>query len=329
MLQIFNEEKKRIATIENVSDLCIEKTLEFGDQKITFNYPINGSHVEDLKVENYVRTKTEEYVIKSVSESDTKNEYIAQLNIEELESKQFISGFLQTEQTIAQCLIVAFADTPWKIGVCEITKRRTIKKDSQCNAWEILKDCVSTYRCEIKINTLLKTIDIYEKIGVDKGSYFMEDLNLKKLNRKITTYDFFNVIVPLGKEDIGILVDGKNYIENFQYTSKRIKRIWKDERYTDAAALREDAEAKVEEASRPLVAYSADVIDLAKNNNVYKNIVDYDIGDYVTIISKAKKIKTKQRIVKMKEYPSNAQKNTVELSNARKTFAELQKSANS
>lgn len=327
MLQIFDEEKKRVATIGTISDLCIEKTLEFGDQKITFNYPINGSHVEDLKVENYVRTKTEEYVIKSVSEGDEKNEYIAQLNIEELESKQFISGFLQTEKTISQCLSVAFADTPWKLGICAITKRRTIKKETQCNAWEVLKDCISTYRCEIKINTLKRTIDIYEKIGVDKGSYFMEDLNLKKLNRKTTTYDFYNVIIPLGKDDLGILIDGKNYIENFQYTSKRIKRIWKDERYTDEDALREDAEAKVEESSRPLVAYSADVLDLVKNNVVYKSIIDYDIGDYVTVISRSKKIKTKQRIVKMKEYPNNAQKNTVELSNARKTFAELQKSA--
>lgn len=326
MLQIYNEDKKRIATITNVSDLCIEKTLEYGDRKITFKYPRSDVFAEELKVENYIRTKEDEYVIKSVSEDTERNEYIAQLNIEELESKQFISGFTSNEQMIKDTLTVAFKNTPWKIGTCEITKKRTIQKDSQCNAWEVLKDCISTYRCEIKINSLEKTIDIYEKIGVDKGAYFMEDLNLKKLNRKTTSYDFFNVIIPLGKDDLSMSVGGKNYIENFQYTKKRITRIWKDERYTNVEALIEDATAKVEESSRPLVAYSADVYDLVKNNSVYKNVLDYDVGDYITIISKEKKTRTKQRIVKLKEYPMSSQKNNVELSNARKTFVELQKS---
>ena len=52
--------------------------------------------------------------------------------------------------------------------------------------------------------------------------------------------------------------------------------------------------------------------------------MDYGIGDTVTLISKQKGIKDKQRIVKIVEYPESPEKNTVELSNVNKTFAEIQ-----
>ncbi len=324
MLQIYDDKKKRVALIENVTDLCIETTLEYGDKKLSFKYPISGSHVNDLKNEYYIRTKKDEFVLKSVADGSTMNEYIAQLNIEELQSKQFTKGFECVEKTVRDCLTTAFMETPWSIGVCDVEKKRTIRKESQCNAWEIVKDCVSTYRIEIRIDSINKVIDIFEKVGSDKGSYIMEGLNLKKLSRKKTTYDFFNVIIPLGKDNIGIDVLGKNYIENYQYSSKRITRVWKDERYTNTTSLYEDAKAKVDEASKPLEAYSAEVSDLAKQKEIYQ-IIDYGVGDVVTLISNSSKIKTKQRIVKLKEYPKTPSKNSVELSTAKKTFAEIQK----
>ena len=87
----------------------------------------------------------------------------------------------------------------------------------------------------------------------------------------------------------------------------------------------EDAEAKLEEMSKPYRAFTADVVDLARMSKIYKEILSYGIGDTITLISKKTRIKEKQRIVKITEYPEKPEKNTVEISNARKTFAELQK----
>ncbi len=326
MLQLFNEQKQRIALLDDGSDLCIEKTLEYGDKKLSFKYPRNGSHVEDLKNENYIRTKTDEFVIKSVADGEELNTYIAQLNIEELESKQYVYGYKSTEQTIKYCLTDVFKDTGWTVGVCNITKKRTIEKEESCTAWELVKSCIETYRVEIDIDSINKRIDIYEKLGNDKGSYIIEGLNLKKLSRTKTTYDFFNVIIPIGKDGLEINVNGKNYIENHAYTSKRIVRIWKDERYTNVESLIEDATAKVAESSMPVEAYSVDIIDLAKQSESYE-IFDFDLGDVVALISKTNKIKAQQRIVKIKEYPKEPKKNSVELSTAKKTFSQIQKSA--
>lgn len=211
--------------------------------------------------------------------------------------------------------------------MCQITKKRTINKDEETTAWNVLQDCLSTYRVECKIRSLEKTVDIYEQIGADRGRYFIEGLNLKKLTVTSDTYDFYTRLIPLGKDGIGIEWLGKPYLENYQYSSKIKTYVWSDERYTNTTSLIEDGIAKLEEMSKPYVAYTADVIDLARQSEKYSNVFDFDIGDTVWMISKKTHTKEKQRIVKLTEYPESPQNNTVELSNATKTFAEVQQEA--
>ena len=193
-------------------------------------------------------------------------------------------------------------------------------------AWDVLQSCLSTYRCECEIDTLKKRVNIYERIGRDRGCYFVEGLNLRKLEATSDTYEFYTRIIPIGKDGITIeWLHGKEYLENHQYSSKVKTYTWKDERYTNTTSLMEDAEAKLEELSKPYKVYAADVADLAKANPEYRNILDYGIGDTVMMVSKHLRVREKQRIVKIVEYPEAPEKNTVELSNTTKTFAEVQK----
>lgn len=324
-MQIFDENKNRIGTLTGFKERSITTTLDSGDKEMSFQYPATGEKVDALKPECYLRTKTDEFVLKQIDESDDFNTYTATLNVEELESKVFTTGFEMIEKTIRECLENAFAGTGWSIRNCEITKRRTIRETDQQTGWTILQKALSTYRCECIIDTLQKAIDIYDRIGEDKGAYFIEGLNLKKVTRKSDTYDFYTRIYPIGKDGLTPeTVLGKDYIDNHQYSNKVKACVWKDERYTEVQSLIEDAEAKLEEISKPYKQYTAEVQDLAKQSDIYKNILDYGIGDTVTLISKQKGIKDKQRIVKIVEYPESPEKNTVELSNVNKTFAEIQ-----
>ena len=324
-MQIFNDKKERVGILKGFKDRKIVKTLDSGDKELTFKYPSDGKQVDLLKEEYYIRTKEDEYVIRKTGTQF--NEYTAQLNVEELEGAVFPYGFESKEQTIRACLEFAFEGTGWKVDVCQITKKRTINKDEETNAWKILQDCLSTYRTECKINSLTKTIDIYEQIGSDRGRYFIEGLNLKKLTVTSDTYDFYTRLIPLGKDGIGIEWLGKPYLENYQYSSKIKTYVWSDERYTNTTSLIEDGIAKLNEMSKPYVAYAADVIDLARQSEKYSSVFDYDIGDTVWMISRKTRTKEKQRIVKLTEYPEAPQNNTVELSNATKTFAEVQQEA--
>ena len=326
-MQIFNDKKQRVGILKGFKDRKIVKTLDSGDRELSFKYPSDGEMVDRLKEEYYIRTKDDEYVIRKKKTGAQFNEYTAQLNVEELEGAVFPYGFESKEQTIRACLEFAFEGTGWKVGVCQITKKRTINKDEETNAWKVLQDCLSTYRTECKINSLTKTIDIYEQIGSDRGRYFIEGLNLKKLTVTSDTYDFYTRLIPLGKDGIGIEWLGKPYLENYQYSSKIKTYVWSDERYTNTTSLIEDGIAKLDEMSKPYVAYAADVIDLARQSEKYSSVFDYDIGDTVWMISRKTRTKEKQRIVKLTEYPESPQKNTVELSNATKTFAEVQQEA--
>lgn len=326
-MQIFNDKKERVGILKGFKDRKIVKTLDSGDKELIFKYPSDGKQVDLLKEEYYIRTKEDEYVIRKRKTGTQFNEYTAQLNVEELEGAVFPYGFESKEQTIRACLEFAFEGTGWKVGVCQITKKRTINKDEETNAWKVLQDCLSTYRTECKINSLTKTIDIYEQIGSDRGRYFIEGLNLKKLTVTSDTYDFYTRLIPLGKDGIGIEWLGKPYLENYQYSSKIKTYVWSDERYTNTTSLIEDGIAKLDEMSKPYVAYAADVIDLARQSEKYSSVFDYDIGDTVWMISRKTRTKEKQRIVKLTEYPESPQNNTVELSNATKTFAEVQQEA--
>lgn len=326
-MQIYNDKKKRVGVLKDFANRSITSTLDTGDKELAFEYPADGPMVEELREECYIRTKTDEFVLKAVERGEKKNKYTATLNIEDLEGTVFPGGFETVELTITDALNFAFKDTGWKVGTCEIMKRRTIRIEESTTAWAVLQQSLSTYRCECKIDSLTKTVNIYEQVGEDKGCYFMDGLNLRKLTLKSDTYDFYTRIYPIGKDGLTPF-EALNvpYIENHQYSEKVKSYVWKDERYTRTTSLIEDATAKIEEMSRPYKAFTADVVDLAKRSKKYKNILSYGIGDTITLIAKKNRVKEKQRIVKITEYPEHPEKNTVEISNARKTFAEIQKS---
>lgn len=325
-MQIYNDRKKRIGTLTGFKNRTITKILDSGDRELSFEYPANGRMAGFLKEEYYIRTKEDEFVLKAVEAGEQYNKYTAALNVEELEGQCFPYGFESQEQTVRACLEFAFEGTGWTVGTCTVTKRRTIDIGEAATAWDVLQSCLSTYRCECDINTLQKKVNIYTQIGSDRGCYFMEGLNLRKLTANSDTYEFYTRIIPLGKDGITIeWLHGKEYLENYQYSGKVKTYTWKDERYTNTTSLMEDAAAKLEELSKPYKVFSADVTDLAKANPEYKAILDYGIGDTVTMVSKRTRMREKQRIVKIVEYPETPEKNTVELSNTTKTFAEVQK----
>ena len=97
--------------------------------------------------------------------------------------------------------------------------------------------------------------------------------------------------------------------------------IWKDESYTDAAALKEDAEAKLKDLSKPEVSYSADIIDLARQRAGYDDF-SFSLGDTITLIDAATGIREKQRIIKLIQYPQNHTKDECELANKLPSFEE-------
>lgn len=323
---LYNDEHVKICTMSGYKERCITSTLKTGDKELTFKYRKNLKYEDEIKEEAYIRTKTDEFVIKKIEPADGWNTCTAQMNVEELEGKPFPTGFITTEQTADACINTAIEGTGWTVIRCEIKKKRTVKIENNCSAWEVIQSAITTYRCEISFDSIGKTVSIYEKIGKDSGVYFVERLNIKKLQIQSDSYNFATRMIPVGKDGLMINVDGKNYVENFQY-SKKVKTVsWKDERYTVESSLQEDAEAKLDEMSKPYKSYTVEIRDLAAAKpEEYGEILSFSLGDTAMLISKKEKIREKHRIVKMYEYPENTDKNKCELANTRLSFEELQK----
>ncbi|GAA0762381.1 phage tail protein [Clostridium sartagoforme] len=321
MLQLYDVNRIKIKGLVAYKDYCIESVLKTGDKTLSFLYPKRLG--KEIKNEGYIRTKTDEFVIKSIDNSGDWITVNTSLNVEDLEGEARES-FTCLEETISKCLDLALAGTGWTANVTGVTKKRTVRM-TNCNSWDIIQQARKTYLVEYKFDTINKIIYVKEKQGQDKGTYFTEDLNLKKLDINNDSYDFFTRIKPIGKDGLKIDANGKDYLENYQYSKKVKTLIWKDERYTVASSLLEDATIKLNELSKPRVAYAVDIIDLAKLNTKYKNILDYSLGDTIYLVSKENGVREKQRIVKIKEYPDEPERNTCEVANTILNFEDIQK----
>ena len=306
LIQIYN--KGHVKTnAYNTTDL--KETIELADKDIYFTMPLSCIGVAEN--EGYIRTKQDEYVIKTVKPNKTSITIEAVLNLENLQGKPW-ENFSSVEQTIDDCVKLAIAGTGWNVIASGLKKKRTIRK-SGTDALAIIKQCLKTYICEVEFDTINKTIHFVEKRGSNKGSYAMEDFNNTAIALDSNSDKFYTYIIAYGKA-------GKDQIhctiENHQYSNKMIGLYWKDERYTVLEDLKADATYKLNELSKPRKSYSveADFFD--------KNI---EIGDTIKLISKEKNIKESQRVTKIVRYHDELGKDTIEVANTMLSFEDIQK----
>ena len=324
MLKLKDKNKKLIAGLINYKDLCIESVLATGDKTLSFSLHKKDKFYNLIEEECYIETKEAEFVVKARDVGVNYTRFDCVLNLEELEANIF-DRFESVEQPITASLNLAIVGTGWTVKNNTLKKKRTVRCTNK-NALEIVQEIKKTYRVDIVFNTLKKQIEVYEHLGEDKGTYFIDSLNLIALQIQSDSYKFATRIIAEGKDGLTFedINNGKNYVENYQY-SRKVKTIyWKDERYTIKENLLEDARAKLEELSKPFRSYSASILNLAELNPKYKNILDYQLGDTITLLSKNNKVKDKQRIVKTLEYPQDHSRDTVELANAVLKFEDIQ-----
>lgn len=328
LLKIYDKTHNLIGYIRKIRDVCTESTLEDGSETLSFTYL---AQYHNLDAEYYVETADGEYVIKEISESsDGFPEFIAVQNREELWAKDYKS-FSVTDSTIYDAARLACAGTGWVINVPDegsekyISKKRNAGMLDVSNADDVLQKLCTAFMLEIQYDSKNKRISFYEKRGVDRGVYFKDGLNLKKLTHKRDTYDLYTRIRPTGKNGLTIAKanDGVEYLENHTYSSKNRTYVWDaGDDYTDAQALKDDAELMLADLAAPVDTFEADLIDLANQSSKY-SVLSYNLGDRIKLIDSRTGTSVIRRIVKITRYPENPEKNTAEISSPILTFADL------
>lgn len=323
LLKLYNKEHVAIDALTNIKDLKFEYVLS-GEDLLEFSLSISDEKIGLLEEEGYIRTKDNEYVIKAIDPNDNFKRFSCNINVEALVGKA-IASFDTSNNNVNDTIRLAIAGTGWILADNNITKRRTVRL-TNTNALEVLREVRKVFRVDIRYDAINKIIYVYEQFGEDRGVYFSDELNLKSFSIPSDTYDYVTRLYPKGKDGLTIasINNGKEYIENFQYSNKVLELIWEDNRYTDVNSLKEDAEIKLDELSKPKRTYQASISDLAKQSEEY-NFLDFFLGDTITLLSKQEKFRDKQRIVKYIQYPDDPSQNSCELGNTTLTFEELQK----
>lgn len=322
MLKLYDQNKNPLGYIMKYGDdLCIESDLSNGDKSLSFTYL--AKNPKDIKNEYYIETKDDRYVVKEVGVSSNGfPEFKCQLDLEDLEADMF-ENFSAMNCTLEDAANLALAGTGWTVNT-EIAKLRSVAT-MKATPLTILGKIRDAWMCEIQYDNKNKIVYFKNKLGEDKGVYFTRSLNLRKVELTSDSYDYYTRIIPIGADGLRItdVNGGKKYVENYQYSNKVRTLIWEDSSYEDAMALLEDAEKKLEDLSKPKKSYSADVVDLAKQNPNH-SILSYSLGDTVLLLDERTGIKDKQRIVRLTEYPRKPENNSCELSNITLTFEEQQ-----
>lgn len=295
--------------------LCVETAIN-GEDQISFSCPKSYN----LKMEEYVRTRDNEYIVKEITNdvNQDKVKVVAKINVEELKGA-VIETYLLDSDTMLTGMRQAFTrliDKGWTVQANAdqvLTKRRTLRL-SRTTVWNVFQELVNLFQYECTIDAINKVVTINSEIGKDRGTYFMEDLNITSLDSQSDTYDLVTRIYPVGANGINIssVNDGKLYVDNNEYTDKVLAVYWEDNRYYHPSELLEDAIAKLEKLAIPTRSYDVAVETLG----------DVQLGDSILLISKSLGIKEKHRVISMKRFPQDPGKDTLVLSNKTEDLTE-------
>lgn len=323
MVKLLNINKQTLNLIpkEGLRDYYIETNLETADKLIHFF--VLRDNAQGAIQENYIQTEDDLYVIKEVNRSDANwVEVFGKLDTDALKATVH-QKYDSTEQDISVVLAGLLGGTGWTYQLHDLpSKRRTVRMEDS-NTHSIILSAMKTYGYEVEFSTLDKKVHVYQTIGEDRGAYVYSDLNIRNLELQADTYDFATRLYAYGAEGLTFadINGGKEYVSNHNHSTKIIEAVWRDDRYTDKASLKADAEKRLEILAQPRLSYTVDVIELAKLSNTY-SILDFRIGDSVAIIDRVNSLRDYQRITKLTDYPITPEKNKVELANVKITMVE-------
>lgn len=260
------------------------------------------------------------YLVKGINERKTTTTINAELNLSGLDSKGYTEFTRKTESFYNICRDI-LDGTGWSIVDAELVSKRTTIELKDVTTREILEHCTNStaYNTCYRFDTLNKKIFCIKPQNntAPTGTYFTDELNLTDMTFKGSSSGLVTKLYAFGKDglDISSVNGGKRYVENHTYTDKVIVDIWRDDRYTDAQSLFDDAVVKLAALAVPERSYTAKIIDLAKAKpEKYGDILKYDLYDVVTLIDRKRKNRINHRIVEVKEYPADSTLNTVTMS---------------
>ncbi|MCI1966858.1 MAG: phage tail protein [Oscillospiraceae bacterium] len=310
MLSIYdNGQKCPITDMKNFSITHIDggfDTLEFDLQPDSETY----THVAE---ENRVEYRDNGYLVKYIDQPGSWVTIDCEVDLDFLKEnfhKAYDSGSVTLSALLSSLL------PGWTVSGYDPEIRRTIHLENATD-YDVIKQALSTYSVAFEWHTVKKSVVVLNPNNTTpSGEYLTDELNLRGLGFKGKTDEFITRLYPYGKGGMTIadVNDGKEYVENHQYSDKVVCGYWSDERYTVPESLKADAIARLASLSAPVRSYECDVIDLQKLDGVKYKDFEFSMYKVVTLIDRRRKVRLDHQIMEYKEYPKEPQRNVLTLS---------------
>lgn len=263
---------------------------------------------EEVTVEGFENR----FIVKQIDEHSDFVTVKCKLDLDEW--KQVIKkNYRPTNSTIEQVLN-QLIPSGWTIdygtGV-DTTKRTTVEEYEgrpfrAAVPYDIMPKVSTAFGMVFNYDVINKKLSVINPDSYEaSGEFFSEDVNMKSIGFNGSTEGFATRLYPYGKSDedtgeyltIASVNDGKEYVEDNSYSSKIVSICWVDERYTDPASLKADAEAKLKAVAEPLRSYTCDVLNFDEDFWLYK---------VVTIIDVNREQRIDHQVVSYREYEDHS-----------------------
>nr|DAT26646.1 MAG TPA: tail protein [Caudoviricetes sp.] len=268
-------------------------------------------------------TERQRWTVKSISGSAKTAKIACMLDLAEWQTELRV-GYNSQERT-AGVVLNGILPSGWtaidKTGGS--TKARRIRMEAP-TPLEIAEQMQETFGCAIRFDNRAKNATLlYPEECARSNAYLIDTVNLRRPPEfKEKSSGRYTRLYPYGKEtdgdalSIASVNDGKAYVDCVPAAERVICAVWKDARYTDPQALKDDAQKRVNEAALPERCWKLDVIDLCRLDPERWPDMKLELFTRLRMVDTAKGISTNVQIVEDKIYPYYPEKNQVTVSTA-------------
>lgn len=325
IVKIFNANNTDAVALKNPDNLYRE-TESGGSIKLCFDISPKDEQYKLIAEEIKLEYDNIFYTIKKINERKTVSSIEAVIDLDDFK-KQAYYDYYKTEYLLSDLLDDCLNGTGWVHKDSTLISRKHTVELKNCNTLDIINEASKLWGCQFSFDNKNKVITAIDtEIKQPTGVFFTDELNLLSVGFKGDSSSFITRLKCRGAKDendnyltFADINDGKDYVENYDYSDKVITGVWVDERYTDKQSLKDDAIERLKTLAIPVRSYECTIADLAKIDPKYNNFA-VALYDIVTLIDRERKTRVNHRIVKLREYDKTPLKNVITLNSVTNTI---------
>lgn len=325
MLKLYNLEGIAAYPLTNIAKFYIDSEFS-GNKKLSFDISPKDENYKYIVEETRIEYDNLIYVVKKINERREVSSIECELSLDDFLKDAYFE-YEAVEQTVAETIEPLILSLGWiLLGAAAVSTNRTVRLEN-CNKLDIINEVAKQHNIAFNFDNKSKIITVVKyDVMQPTGVYFTDELNLQELSFKGNSANFATKLICRGKQNedgsyltFASINSGKDYVENYEYSTKVVTKLWVDDRFTDAQTLKDTAIEKLKLMAIPQRAYECKIIDLAKINTDYANLT-FGLYDIVTLVDRVRGNKINHRIVAYRVYPLEPTENTIKLSSLSSTL---------